>query len=190
MLSLDRGQLLAGRQLLQPKLTQRCQQPEPWLTVGVFIPLDQTPVEQRCKGFEGAIRPGERRKGFKVAAAGENSQAAEERLLMGLRTLEGVPLAQLEPLDLAKLADLAEAGLVREDGRLPAGVSPAPPHLAPHSPPLHSPPAQPQPFGAVCSVPVACVGWSGPGISTTAPGAALFARACVSEADCSAGSTR
>jgi oxygen-independent coproporphyrinogen-3 oxidase len=46
-------------------------------------------------------------------------EAAEERLLMGLRTLEGVPLAELEPLPLAKLADLEQAGFVRTaSGRL------------------------------------------------------------------------
>jgi oxygen-independent coproporphyrinogen-3 oxidase len=47
-------------------------------------------------------------------------QAAEERLLMGLRTLEGVALAELEPLGLGlehpKLAMLAEAALIRVDG--------------------------------------------------------------------------
>ena len=50
-------------------------------------------------------------------------QAAEERLLMGLRTSEGVALRELEPLALhaghAKLSELGEAGLIRlEDGRL------------------------------------------------------------------------
>ena len=50
-------------------------------------------------------------------------QAAEERLLMGLRTLEGVGLSELEPLALdaagAKLASLTDAGLVRlEEGRI------------------------------------------------------------------------
>jgi oxygen-independent coproporphyrinogen-3 oxidase len=50
-------------------------------------------------------------------------QAAEERLLMGLRTLEGVALAELRPLGLErgspKLAELGEAGLIRlDDGRL------------------------------------------------------------------------
>ena len=50
-------------------------------------------------------------------------QAAEERLLMGLRTLEGVALAELDPLGLAadhpKLAMLAEGGLIRlGEGRL------------------------------------------------------------------------
>lgn len=52
-------------------------------------------------------------------------EAAEERLLMGLRIDEGVPLAELAPLPLAALPYLAEAGLVRADrGRLiatPAG---------------------------------------------------------------------
>ena len=50
-------------------------------------------------------------------------QAAEERLLMGLRTVEGVALHELHPLALhaghAKLQELGEAGLIRlEDGRL------------------------------------------------------------------------
>lgn len=50
-------------------------------------------------------------------------QAAEERLLTGLRTLEGVGLAELRPLGLdathPKLAELGEAGLIKlEDRRL------------------------------------------------------------------------
>ena len=50
-------------------------------------------------------------------------QTAEERLLMGLRTVEGVALHELQPLALhaghAKLQELGEAGLIRvEDGRL------------------------------------------------------------------------
>ncbi len=46
-------------------------------------------------------------------------EAAEERLLMGLRTVEGVPLAELQPLPLSKLPDLEEAGFVRRaNGRL------------------------------------------------------------------------
>ena len=50
-------------------------------------------------------------------------QAAEERLLTGLRTVEGVALLELQPLALhaghAKLQELGEAGLIRlEDGRL------------------------------------------------------------------------
>ncbi len=50
-------------------------------------------------------------------------QAAEERLLMGLRTTEGVALAELAPLGLRaghpKLAELGEAGLIGlQDGRL------------------------------------------------------------------------
>ena len=50
-------------------------------------------------------------------------EAAEERLLMGLRTLEGAPLDALAPLALApaRLDDLAGLGLLRlEDGRLRA----------------------------------------------------------------------
>jgi oxygen-independent coproporphyrinogen-3 oxidase len=48
-------------------------------------------------------------------------QAAQERLLMGLRTVEGVPLDDLEPLPLAKLPDLEQAGFVRlAGGRLHA----------------------------------------------------------------------
>ena len=50
-------------------------------------------------------------------------QVAEERLLMGLRTLEGVALHELQPLELhaghARVRELGEAGLIRlEDGRL------------------------------------------------------------------------
>jgi oxygen-independent coproporphyrinogen-3 oxidase len=48
-------------------------------------------------------------------------EAAEERLLMGLRTVEGVPLAELAPLSLTKLPDLEDAGFVLvADGRLHA----------------------------------------------------------------------
>lgn len=53
------------------------------------------------------------------------SQAALERLLMGLRTVEGVSLAELAPLDLdpATLADLTEGGwLAASAGRLAATV--------------------------------------------------------------------
>ena len=46
-------------------------------------------------------------------------ERAEERLLMGLRIVEGVSLAELQPLKLEKLSDLQEAGLIRaQDGRL------------------------------------------------------------------------
>jgi putative oxygen-independent coproporphyrinogen III oxidase len=46
-------------------------------------------------------------------------EAAEERLLMGLRTVEGVALAELAPLPLGKLLDLEDAGFVRRaEGRL------------------------------------------------------------------------
>jgi oxygen-independent coproporphyrinogen-3 oxidase len=46
-------------------------------------------------------------------------EAAEERLLTGLRILEGVPLAELAALDIApeKLADLKALGLLAEDGQ-------------------------------------------------------------------------
>jgi oxygen-independent coproporphyrinogen-3 oxidase len=42
-------------------------------------------------------------------------EAAEERLLMGLRVDEGVLRAELEPLPLSALPDLMHAGLVRSD---------------------------------------------------------------------------
>jgi oxygen-independent coproporphyrinogen-3 oxidase len=42
-------------------------------------------------------------------------EAAEERLLMGLRIEEGVLRADLEPLPLMALSDLVEAGLIRVD---------------------------------------------------------------------------
>ena len=46
-------------------------------------------------------------------------EAAEERLLMGLRIDEGVLRAELEPLSLSALPDLVQAGLIRDDdGRL------------------------------------------------------------------------
>jgi putative oxygen-independent coproporphyrinogen III oxidase len=48
-------------------------------------------------------------------------EAAEERLMMGLRVSEGVHLADLQPLALARLDDLVEAGLlVRREGRIAA----------------------------------------------------------------------
>jgi len=43
-------------------------------------------------------------------------EVAEERLLMGLRTVEGVPLAELEPLTLSRLPELQEAGFVHVAG--------------------------------------------------------------------------
>ena len=47
----------------------------------------------------------------------EPIEAAEERLLMGLRIDEGVPLAELEPLPLEALPDLIAAGLIRREGQ-------------------------------------------------------------------------
>ena len=59
--------------------------------------------------------------GLDLAEALTPLQAAEERLLMGLRTLEGVPLAELSPLPLARLPHLEDAGFVRVvDSRLHA----------------------------------------------------------------------
>lgn len=65
-----------------------------------------------------------------IAAAGRGLQGAErltpedaafERLLMGLRTIEGVSLAEAAPLRLHRLPDLLAQGLVRlADGRLVA----------------------------------------------------------------------
>ncbi len=54
--------------------------------------------------------------GLVLAEALTPEAAAEERLLMGLRTVEGVPLTELAPLTLAKLPDLQEAGFVRVSG--------------------------------------------------------------------------
>jgi oxygen-independent coproporphyrinogen-3 oxidase len=51
--------------------------------------------------------------GLALAEALTAEEAAEERLLMGLRTVEGVPLAELHPLPLAKLPDLEQDGFVR-----------------------------------------------------------------------------
>ena len=61
--------------------------------------------------------------GWSEREALSHRQAAEERLLMGLRTVEGVSLAELLPLGLddrsAKIAELGDAGLIRLDrGRL------------------------------------------------------------------------
>jgi oxygen-independent coproporphyrinogen-3 oxidase len=59
--------------------------------------------------------------GLSLADALTAEEAAEERLLMGLRTVEGVPLAELVPLPLKKLPDLQQAGFVRvAAGRLHA----------------------------------------------------------------------
>jgi oxygen-independent coproporphyrinogen-3 oxidase len=64
-------------------------------------------------------RVGEIGTGLSVAERLSPVEAAEERLLMGLRTIEGVPLAELSPLPLSKLPDLAAAGFVHvADGRL------------------------------------------------------------------------
>ena len=50
--------------------------------------------------------------------------AAEERLMLGLRVSEGVPLAELRALALARLDELAQAGLlVRRNDRLVATPS-------------------------------------------------------------------
>jgi oxygen-independent coproporphyrinogen-3 oxidase len=57
--------------------------------------------------------------GLSLTEALSGEEAAEERLLMGLRTVEGVSLSELEPLALAKLADLESSGFVRvANGRL------------------------------------------------------------------------
>ncbi|MGZ3277994.1 MAG: radical SAM family heme chaperone HemW [Caulobacteraceae bacterium] len=61
-------------------------------------------------------RVGETGAGLDVAETLTSEEAAEERLLMGLRTVEGVPLAELQPLPLSNLADLEQAGLVRVVG--------------------------------------------------------------------------
>jgi putative oxygen-independent coproporphyrinogen III oxidase len=87
-------------------------------------------------GAHGRLTPGGRRTATETAraipdyirAVGETGtglsatetltsvEAAEERLLMGLRTVEGVPLAELAPLPLAKLPDLEQAGFVKVMG--------------------------------------------------------------------------
>jgi putative oxygen-independent coproporphyrinogen III oxidase len=64
-------------------------------------------------------RVGETGTGLSLTEALTAEEAAEERLLMGVRTMEGVPLAELSPLPLTKLSDLQQAGFVRvADGRL------------------------------------------------------------------------
>jgi putative oxygen-independent coproporphyrinogen III oxidase len=61
--------------------------------------------------------------GLVVSEALTPVEAAEERLLMGLRTVEGVPLAELQPLPLGKLPELQDAGFVRvAEGRLYAAA--------------------------------------------------------------------
>jgi oxygen-independent coproporphyrinogen-3 oxidase len=59
------------------------------------------------------VRVRETGTGISLVEALDPAEAAEERLLMGLRTVEGVSLAELAPLPLSKLSDLAEAGFVR-----------------------------------------------------------------------------
>jgi putative oxygen-independent coproporphyrinogen III oxidase len=43
-------------------------------------------------------------------------QRREERLMMGLRIAEGVPRAEVEPLDEERVADLVRRGLIEDDG--------------------------------------------------------------------------
>jgi oxygen-independent coproporphyrinogen-3 oxidase len=51
-------------------------------------------------------------------------ERAEERVLMGLRTDEGVALAELGPLPLSALPELVESGhLVLADGRIRASAA-------------------------------------------------------------------
>jgi oxygen-independent coproporphyrinogen-3 oxidase len=65
------------------------------------------------------VRVRETGAGVSLTEALQAEEAAEERLLMGLRTVEGVPLAELRPLLLSKLSDLEQAGFVRvADSRL------------------------------------------------------------------------
>ena len=59
---------------------------------------------------------GETGTGLNLAETLTAEEAAEERLLMGLRTVEGVPLAELQPLPLSELPDLEQAGFVRVAG--------------------------------------------------------------------------
>lgn len=64
-------------------------------------------------------RVGEAGTGLSLVEALAPSEAAEERLLMGLRTDEGVSFAELAPLPLSELPDLQQAGFVRvAEGRL------------------------------------------------------------------------
>jgi oxygen-independent coproporphyrinogen-3 oxidase len=57
--------------------------------------------------------------GVEVSEALSPVEAAEERLLLGLRVDEGVPLADLTALKLERLADLADGGFVRlSQGRI------------------------------------------------------------------------
>jgi oxygen-independent coproporphyrinogen-3 oxidase len=61
-------------------------------------------------------RVGETGTGLALTETLGPGEAAEERLLMGLRTVEGVALAELQPLPLSKLPDLRQAGFVRVAG--------------------------------------------------------------------------
>lgn len=59
--------------------------------------------------------------GFETRETLTPEQAAEERLMMGLRISEGVSLAELRPLSLARLAEMTELGLItRAAGRISA----------------------------------------------------------------------
>jgi oxygen-independent coproporphyrinogen-3 oxidase len=73
-----------------------------------------TEAEKAIPGYVRRVR--ESGTGVAVREALSPLEAAEERLLMGLRTLEGVPLAELAPLTLAKLPELEAAGFVRTAG--------------------------------------------------------------------------
>jgi putative oxygen-independent coproporphyrinogen III oxidase len=72
-----------------------------------------TEAERAIPGYVQKVR--ETGTGLTVRETLTPVEAAEERLLMGLRTLEGVPLAELKPLPLSKLPDLEAAGFVRSD---------------------------------------------------------------------------
>jgi oxygen-independent coproporphyrinogen-3 oxidase len=78
-----------------------------------------TEADRSIFGYVARVR--ETGTGLSLAESLSQPEAAEERLLMGLRTVEGVRLAELAPLALSKLSDLAEAGFIRiADGRLHA----------------------------------------------------------------------
>jgi oxygen-independent coproporphyrinogen-3 oxidase len=54
--------------------------------------------------------------GLTLSEALSPAEAAEERLLMGLRAIDGVALVDLEPLPMSKLPDLQKAGFVFVSG--------------------------------------------------------------------------
>jgi oxygen-independent coproporphyrinogen-3 oxidase len=85
------------------------------------LTIDGARVATQTSRAAGAYiaRAGQTGTGIDVREALNSMEAAEERLLLGLRVDEGVPLAELQALTLTRLPDLQDGGFVRvDDGRL------------------------------------------------------------------------